>query len=204
MHSISGLIAEAAVLDRIASRLALATPAMLSLGFGFLPLDNTNLDKVVGRKRGDPVEGFDYLTSGLIKVLRRSSRAGDFAYIETEYSGGAGTQGAAVFQSGALKFGPKRAEIGPINEALAMLGMTSGDPPDDAFERVGLGRHRSNGAIREADQQRLKPSQSPSGHRRLRRIIWRWVAAMVAMAVAAAAAVIAANAGIEFKLPALH
>ncbi len=194
MHTISGLIAKATVVDRLASQWGLARPTALSLGFSFLPLDDQNLGKVIGLNKGDAVEGFDYLTSGLSEVLCQSSRSGDLAYIETEYSGGAGAQGAAVFQAGSVTFGPKRAEIGPINEALAMLGITSGDPPNDAFERVGLGRYRSNEASRKAAQQPPMPSKK-SG--RTPWIIW-WVMAIVAVA---AAVVIAANAGIDFKLP---
>ena len=74
----------------------------LSLGFSFLPLDEHNLNKVVGPEKGDAIAGFNYLTAGLIEVLRQCSQSGDLAYIETEYSGGDGTQGAVVFQTGGV------------------------------------------------------------------------------------------------------
>jgi hypothetical protein len=175
-------------------------PTALSLGFSFLPLDKKNLDKVVGARRGDTVEGFDYLSSELIDVLCQSSRSGDFAYIETEYSGGDGAQGAAVFQGGRVTFGPKGAEIGPINEALAMLGVASGDPPNDAFERVGLAQWRSNNAIRKTPQLPLPARRSG----RLPLVIWGLMAIVVLVVAVAVAAVIAANAGIDFRLPVFH
>ena len=63
-------------------------------------------------------------------------------YFETDYFGGAGCQGAAVFRSGATVFGPKSAEHGPINEALSLLGVRCVAPAHDEFETVGLHRHR--------------------------------------------------------------
>jgi hypothetical protein len=63
-------------------------------------------------------------------------------YFETEYFGGTGSQGAAVFRAGEVAYGPKAAVSGPINEALALLGVRTPSVGTDAFEAVGLGRHR--------------------------------------------------------------
>ena len=63
-------------------------------------------------------------------------------YFETEHFGGNGRQGAVVFQNGTAVFGPKSAEHGPINEALACLGVRVAAPAHDEFETVGLIRHR--------------------------------------------------------------
>ena len=65
-----------------------------------------------------------------------------FAYLETDYDGGRARQAAAVWRGGALVYGPRRGNIGPINEALAHLGV-HGVGTSDAFDAVGLGRHRT-------------------------------------------------------------
>ena len=40
----------------------------------------------------------------------------------SEYFGGTGTQGAALFRRGAMTFGPERSDSGAINRALAGMG----------------------------------------------------------------------------------
>ncbi len=78
--------------------------------------------------------------------------AGRVAYVETEYFGGNGVQSAAVWERGAIAFGPKQADVGPINEALRLLGVERTNAKDE-FDTVGLGRHRGNkGWIEEAGQ----------------------------------------------------
>lgn len=64
-------------------------------------------------------------------------------YFETEYHGGHGGQGAAVFLNGDLIFGPQWDEFGPINHALMLLGVKIEPPAMDEFDTVGLYRHRS-------------------------------------------------------------
>jgi hypothetical protein len=72
------------------------------------------------------------------------------AYVETEYFGGDGVQAAAVWEGGAIAFGPRQADAGPINEALRLLGVERTTAQDE-FDTVGLGRHRRNeGWIEEA------------------------------------------------------
>ncbi|HEV8321981.1 MAG TPA: hypothetical protein VG389_10230 [Myxococcota bacterium] len=65
-----------------------------------------------------------------------------FAYLETDYAGARARQAAAVWRGAALTYGPRRANIGPINEALALLGV-HGVGTNDAFDAVGLARHRT-------------------------------------------------------------
>ena len=76
-------------------------------------------------------------------MLQTLSARSTLLYFETEYFGGMGTQGAAVFRDGELVFGPQAAELGPINNALAVLGVRTVPPAVDEFETVGLQRHRS-------------------------------------------------------------
>jgi hypothetical protein len=55
--------------------------------------------------------------------LRLASRQGMLMYFETDYFGGLGCQGAAVFQHGELIFGPQSAKTGAINQGLKLLGI---------------------------------------------------------------------------------
>jgi hypothetical protein len=63
-------------------------------------------------------------------------------YFETDYFGGLGCQGAAVFQHGELIFGPQSAKTGAINQGLKLLGIRIKPPAQDEFETIGLDRHR--------------------------------------------------------------
>jgi hypothetical protein len=63
-------------------------------------------------------------------------------YFETEYHGGTGGQGAAVYANGATVFGPTWDEFGPINSALALFSVTIVPPAHDAFDAIGLWHYR--------------------------------------------------------------
>jgi hypothetical protein len=89
----------------------------LVCGLVILPLRAIDLDSLQAA-HADEARGFQYLSKQFLDELRRSSHQGPLAYFETEYFGGLGGQGAAVFQNGELIFGPHWAEIGPIDRAL--------------------------------------------------------------------------------------
>lgn len=204
MHQISGLIAKSATTDRFARDHGLARPAALAEGFGFLALDDENLVQVIGHDGGVALEGFEYLTPELMAVLGQSSRSGDLAYVETEYWGGTGSQGAVVFQAGRPVFGPKHAATGVINEALARLGVVSADPKVDAFDHVGLSLHRSNEAFRTGGARPSTRSGQRPARRRTAKPIWWILAMLVAAAAVWAGTIVAANVGIDLNLPVLH
>ncbi len=63
-------------------------------------------------------------------------------YFETEYFGGDGGQGAALFHEGRVVF-IQSAKLGPINRALALLGVKVVSPAIDEFQSIGLDRHRT-------------------------------------------------------------
>ena len=157
MHWISGLIGDRAVLEAIAGENELDAPAQLEHGLGFLPLDERNLAPLVGQDAvflafgEDREDGSDFrhLTPELLAWCAARATTVPLAYVETEYFGGMGGQGAAIFDKGLLVWGPELGEIGPINAALARLGVKPGAGDHDAFEAVGLGRCRSNDSWRE-------------------------------------------------------
>lgn len=70
------------------------------------------------------------------------SLRGAVAYVETNYFGGAGDQGACAWREGARIYGPRRADEGVINEALAAIGVVRGS--GDEFKALGLHERRSN------------------------------------------------------------
>jgi hypothetical protein len=141
-HCVTGLIAKTALLDTFARERTLHAPIPLTRGLGLLPLRDADLGKFLVPPLTGHAEGFTYLSEQLVRELKIGSFWGSLLYFETEYFGGDGAQGAAVFRQNELVFGPQWATFGPINEALAMLGVRVVPPAYDEFEAVGLQRHR--------------------------------------------------------------
>lgn len=155
-HWVSGLIADYPALARIARAHSLALPARLEQGLGLLPLDDTNLPVLLGLEdvRTDEIaeaeddgEAFEYLTPALITWCIEASRDARLLYFETQYFGGLGGQGAAVFDAGEAIFGPGMRQSA-ISDALQFLGATA-KGRFDVFDGVGLGQCRSNDAWRD-------------------------------------------------------
>jgi hypothetical protein len=142
MHHVTGLIGKATFLRRIAGAHELHRLAELGCELALLPLpeDTPEAAFILSRTNG---EEFQYLTTTLIVALQQASSGGAIVYFETEYFGGTGGQGAAVFRDGKLVFGPEWADIGPINSALKKLGVTAAPPFIDEFDTVGLGQFRT-------------------------------------------------------------
>jgi hypothetical protein len=141
-HSVTGLIAKPAILESFAREHALHPPIALAAGLAILPLRDVDIDSIVVPPCDYDDEHPQYLSRQLIDLLRRTSHQGPLIYFETEYFGGMGGQGAAVFQDGEVTFGPQWGQIGTINQALRLLGVRVEPPADDEFDTVGLGRYR--------------------------------------------------------------
>jgi hypothetical protein len=148
-HHITGIIARRKVLKGSVGPFSGQPCFALAEGFAFMPLDSENLDDITGLHGEEAVGEFVYLTERLIELLGLASRDGELAYIETDYFGGAGGQGAAVFRGGEMVSAPDWREANAINDALSQLGVTGRPGKCDAFEVVGLGIHRSNEDFRE-------------------------------------------------------
>jgi hypothetical protein len=141
-HVVTGIIATPEALRQFAARHSLHAPVLLNAGLAMLPLRDVDLDSFLEPPQTGHVQGFTYLCEQLSRELIAASVGCAFMYFETDYFGGVGAQGAAVFRDGSLVFGPKSAKIGPINQALSMLGIRTVAPAHDEFETVGLHRHR--------------------------------------------------------------
>ena len=141
-HIVRGVIADSQLLRSFAQVHSFNGPISLAGDLALLPLRDEDIQSFSVAPR-EPVHDFECLTAEFVEVLCALSRAGSVLYFETEYFGGAGSQGAAVFRDGSIAFGPESADIGPINKALAFLGVCVAPPARDQFETVGLHRHRT-------------------------------------------------------------
>ncbi len=141
-HCVTGLIAKSTILDAFSREHSLHQPVALVGEFAILPLRDIDLDSFLVAPLSFDIEGFTYLADQLLDELRLASRQGMLMYFETDYFGGLGCQGAAVFQHGELIFGPQSAKTGAINQGLKLLGIRIKPPAQDEFETIGLGRHR--------------------------------------------------------------
>lgn len=116
--------------------------------------------------------GFVHLKPMIAAEIGRRLGKGPALYIETDYFGGTGHQGAALFENGALAWKrtestpgaskpqpprpwlarllrpiapavkPPRSAKSPISEGLARLGVLA-TGSEDEFDRAGLGNFRS-------------------------------------------------------------
>ncbi|WP_433219511.1 hypothetical protein ACQP00_15435 [Dactylosporangium sp. CS-047395] len=76
-------------------------------------------------------------TEAVLLDLAAALAAGPFALIQTDYFGGVGDQWACLYDAS----GRRDPAVHTINDALRALGVR-GAGSTDAFDEVGLGRHR--------------------------------------------------------------
>ena len=106
------------------------------------------------------------LTTTDMAFAGRASAGSALGWIETDYSGGAGTQAGAVWTGGELTMRPSLLPdrenrpwpLRPVNAALRMLGVsaTGTGLQSDEFATFGLGHYRSNeDIVREALEVRV-------------------------------------------------
>ena len=81
-----------------------------------------------------------------LRAVTAMSAHGRFAYVQTEFWGGDGGQGAFVCEAGELVLPPVwSVGTGPVDAALAVLGVPAPESVlHDRFDLLGLGRFRRN------------------------------------------------------------
>ena len=99
---------------------------------------------IEARRYGGRLAGWNEADYGFLKRL--AGDAGQAAFIETEYHGGDGTQGALVAQRDRIAYGPAHGDTGPINDALRLLGVRAGQAFDE-FDSLDLRRFRDDGQM---------------------------------------------------------
>lgn len=141
-HRLVAVVGPPSALAAYAAARALPSPVPLAHGLALVPLPDDALDAFLPPS-SLAAPGFRQLSHALVDDLRAASSGTRLAYVETDCHGGAGGQGAAVFVDGAATLGPAWAPLGVVHAALVGLGVRPGPHEADAFEAVGLGRHRT-------------------------------------------------------------
>jgi hypothetical protein len=142
-HIVTGLIARQGLLAPIAQSWSLSSPISVVQGFELLPLQDNEIGRIFGSSSVSNIAAdFGNLSKELVEGLMNASTNALIMYFETEYFGGEGRQGAALFQGGRVDF-IQSAKIGPINRGLALLGVRVVTPAIDEFQSIGLDRHRT-------------------------------------------------------------
>ncbi len=127
--------------------------------FFAMPLDDNLRDKLhASYGTGDWAESGPELSSGDKAFAAKASQGAQLAYLETDFFGGAGFQGAAVWEDARLVVAPASIEFGadtrrpisiwPINTALKRMGIKP-LAGSDCFETIGLQHYRTADAIRD-------------------------------------------------------
>lgn len=142
-HCIHGIVAKAAVANLICAEWPSLCPAALKQSFAFIPIEAEFIEAATGTHPPQSTETFILLSDELHGFLANLSRLGRFAYIETEYFGGAGGQGSALYEDGDVMTAPKWSAHSVINLSLAELGVVCQDGCDE-FDSLMLGTHRDN------------------------------------------------------------
>ena len=213
-HIIRAIIGPLEVIQDVIHAAGSPPATELTCGMTIIPLGEAQVDKLTGGGPGELVGGFADLTVGLERALSALATGGAFAFIETEYFGGSGSQAAVVFNpsTAPVRFTEAR-QPNPINSALKSLGVTALQGADE-FDTLGLGRFRNlessglkNDWVRgEPSNATPTPAPAPVNSQRNQR---RTAAALILSAIALAALVaifwialtLLTNNGFDFSLP---
>jgi hypothetical protein len=117
-----------------------------------LPVEEEFYDAVTQARPSRRADGFMLLTAEFQEFLRGQSKNDRVAYIETDYFGGNGGQGAVVYADGEVLMPPQWSAGGRINRALKHLGVRRAFFRD-RFATIHLDDYRSNEELLEAANQ---------------------------------------------------
>jgi hypothetical protein len=148
-HQTTALIGSRSALSQFTEQFGSPATTELVDELVIMPLDDLRLE-LLRDVSAPPYEGFAHLTSEVTAGILTGVGSEKTLYIETEYFGGTGSQGAAFFRGGKLIWkrsisSEDRSELPdktPISEGLAELGVRSSDDRDK-FDVAGLSRFRS-------------------------------------------------------------
>lgn len=163
-HQLKAIITKDHSLNEFADRHALHTPITLTHGFEMVALRDEDICRIFGVATIEETVENESASPVFIAALTELSKSMPFAYIETEYFGGEGTQFAFVFRDGVQQRVKEIPEGSPINDALAFMGLNIEPGSKDGFDTLGLGRYRSVEAWIKASkplQNAQKPASKP-------------------------------------------
>ena len=139
-HSLQAIIAKNGTLAEFAVQLGFPRAVPLNQDFELLPLMQERLDEI-GQETNMDIWGTYRLTPLMERLIKHASLKGPVAFVITEYLGGSGSQGAAVYENGEVKMPYEFAPLGPINRALNAIGVTR-ENGEDQFDSIGLDKYR--------------------------------------------------------------
>lgn len=159
-HRVQLIVGRPAVLERYRTIVPSLGIYTLSAGavLHVIPVNDDALDALhAAHGTGEWLDGVRlHLASGDMAFAAAASRVAPVAYLETDYHGGEGMQGAVAWDAGELVAGPitidvatqrrRAAPFWPINMALTRIGVVP-EPGRDAFDTFGLMQWRSTEAI---------------------------------------------------------
>ena len=130
-----------------------------------IPIEADFIDSVTNARPNQDTDdlGFMLLTDSFLDWLQALSRLGRIAYLETEYFGGQGGQGAVVLENAKVLLWPIWDDSGTINDALELIGVPI-NPQYDRFVALRLCDYRSNDRILDAldDVQKHEQNVGPN------------------------------------------
>ena len=136
-YDIQAIVSAQPVLEAHSADFSSAVVAPLAFGFALIPITDELLDEVGASGASGQFVKFTPAIADWLRVISASAPA---AYIEAEFFGGMGGQGATVWARGEQLLAPTH-DTEAINIALRLLGISHGTSHDE-FEAVGLPRHR--------------------------------------------------------------
>jgi hypothetical protein len=149
MHSIAIFISNKLACDDISKAISGSKCATLSQGFYAVVLFD-NLGNSIWAENIPAYKELSCLKKEWASIAQAASQHGKVAYIETEYFGGEGDQGAILWDHSRVIFEPQRDSadtdeepLFPINTVLNLLGVTVSSENDE-FDEIGLGNVRKN------------------------------------------------------------
>jgi hypothetical protein len=146
-HSIHVIAATHAVIDSICKEVPQLRMLRITPQFAVIPVDFDLIDEIVSASSSQMSgDEFEQLTPGFLELLRSLSRFGRLAYLETEYHGGQGGQGALVCFNRDLVMPPTWSSSDTINQALELIGVPEPET-GDRFSAIGLDGYRRDEQI---------------------------------------------------------
>jgi hypothetical protein len=117
-------------------------------GFSIFPVEAELIDTRIAPDKTPTETGDEFilLTDGFRRLLRSMSHHGQLAYVETEYFGASGGQGALAYRDGSEVMPPTWHAFGTINDALKLIGVKR-SLSGDQFDAAGFGDVRDNDDI---------------------------------------------------------
>ncbi len=143
-HRISAIIGRHTDVCRIAGDMIHADLIELPQGFGMILMTDKLLRDVEELAEvSDEIvfPGLERFTEAVGELMERYSFHTKLAYVETDYFGGAGTQGGVLYGNGRAAADPVAAGTGVINALLSELGVRR-EHGKDEFDSLGLSKYR--------------------------------------------------------------